>query len=93
MANRMEIGQVADHIGGNFEWEVAPACCDLLKDAVDEEKFVFVSNFTDGGKNAFYMMPVTSEGYFARDNGITISHCPWCGTKISARKQYPTKGA
>jgi hypothetical protein len=34
-------------------------------------------------------MPLTSDGYLARDSGIAISHCPWCGTKIQARKKYP----
>ncbi|RVD64208.1 hypothetical protein [Mesorhizobium sp. M7A.F.Ca.ET.027.03.2.1] len=91
MANRMEFDQNEDHIGGNFEWDVAPSCCDLLKDAVDEEKFIFVSNFASKESNSFYMMPVTSEGYFARESGVSISHCPWCGKKIVATKKYPDK--
>ena len=82
-------GVNSDHIGGNFKWEVSPSCCSLLKSAVDDEQYVFVSNFADGGNNQFYMMPVTSDGEFARDNGIPIGFCPWCGTKIKARKQYP----
>ena len=91
MSEKMKIDQKADHIGGNFEWEKPPKCCGMLKDAVDEEKFIFVSNFTSNDENVFYMMPVMSEGYFARNNGITISHCPWCGTKITGRKRYPLK--
>lgn len=60
---------------------------------MDDERFIFVSNFVDGkeGPNTFYMLPVTSDGYFARSDGIQITHCPWCGTKIDARKRYPTK--
>ncbi|PBB31176.1 hypothetical protein [Mesorhizobium sp. WSM3868] len=90
----MEFDQNKDHIGGNFEWDVAPSCCDLLRGAVDEEKFIFVSNFASKGSNSFYMMPVTSDGYFARESGVTINHCPWCETKISGTKKYPgTKSA
>lgn len=88
----MNPGVNEDHIGGNFKWEVAPSCCSLLKSAVDEEKFVFVSNFTDGGNNSLYMMPVADDGSFARSNGIPIGFCPWCGTKIAVRKKYPKAG-
>ncbi|MER9373660.1 hypothetical protein [Mesorhizobium sp. M0491] len=88
MANRIDVDQNKDHIGGNFDWDVAPSCCDLLKDAVDEEKFIFVSNFVSEESNTFYMLPVTNEGRFARDTGITISFCPWCGTKIVGKKKY-----
>ncbi|AZO54893.1 MULTISPECIES: hypothetical protein [unclassified Mesorhizobium] len=91
MADQMEFDQSKDHVGGNFEWDVAPNCCTLLKAAVDDDKFIFVSNFASEGNNSFYMMPVTSEGYFARDNGVAISHCPWCGTKIVGRKKYTAK--
>ena len=88
MADRMDVDQNEDHIGGNFKWDVPPQCCDMLLMAVEDEKFIFVSNFVSKGENNFYMMPVTSDGYFARDSGIVISHCPWCGTKITAKKHY-----
>jgi hypothetical protein len=93
MSNHIDVHQNNDHIGGNFEWAVEPSCCSLLKDAVDEERFIFVSNFVDkkGGPNTFYMLPVTSDGHLARSDGVQISHCPWCGTKIDARKQYPSE--
>lgn len=89
MSNRIDVDQTPNHIGGNFEWERAPSCCSLLRAAVDEEQFIFVSNFVDGktGPNSFYMLPVTADGMLARSNGVQISHCPWCGTRIEARKR------
>lgn len=84
----------SDHIQGNFEWEIEPYCCDEFKNALDE-KFIFVSNFTDstpekkGFNILFYMMPVTVDGYFARSDGLAIYNCPWCGTEIKGRKKYP----
>lgn len=89
MSRHIDIDQNEDHIGGNFEWETPPDCCGLLKAAVDDEKFVFVSNFTSEGFNSLYMLPVTSDGFLARSNGLPISHCPWCGTEIKVRKKYP----
>jgi hypothetical protein len=91
MSDHLQIDQNEDHIGGNFEWEIEPICqCGRIKEAV-EEKFVFVSNFTDEGFNQFYMMPVAADGTFFRNSGVPISHCPWCGDKIKGRKRYPTQ--
>ncbi len=86
----MSLGLKPDHVGGGFEWEREP-CCDLLKSAVDEEHFVFVSNFVGGPEkaNSFYIMTLGSDGRLARSDGLSISYCPWCGTKINARKLYP----
>lgn len=85
-----ELGINDDHVGGYFEWDVEPECkCGLLKGAV-EEGFVFVSNITSGGFNSFYMMPLITDGSPARDDGVAISHCPWCGDQIQGRKRYPT---
>lgn len=92
MSQHIEVDQNADHVGGAFEWETPPQCCEMLPAAVDDEQFIFVSNFTSGGASNFYMLPVTASGYLARENGIAISHCPWCGTKITAKKRYPPKG-
>ncbi|WP_082467878.1 MULTISPECIES: hypothetical protein [unclassified Sphingomonas] len=93
MADRINIEQNADHVGGKFKWEREPSCCDRLKLAVDDDRFIFVSNFVDGaeGSNTFYMMPVDSEGYLVRSKGVVIEHCPWCGSKIDGRKRYPRK--
>ena len=91
MAKQIDVDQNHDHIGGNFEWEIEPDCsCGRLKDAV-EEKFIFVSNFTDHGFNSFYMLPVDSDGSLFRSDGVPIAHCPWCGDKIKGRKKYPTR--
>lgn len=93
MSDRIELDQNDDHVGGRFQWEREPSCCSQLKAAIDEDKFIFVSNFVDGenGPNSFYMMPVDADGYLARSKGVQISHCPWCGTAIDARKHYPAK--
>lgn len=87
---QIDLGLKPDHVGGGFEWEREP-CCDLLKAAVDEERFVFVSNFVGGLEkaNSFYIMTLDADGRLARSDGLTISYCPWCGTKINARKHYP----
>jgi hypothetical protein len=91
MGNQLRIGQNEDHIGGNFEWEVEPSCgCGRIKEAV-ADKFLFVSNFTDGGFNLFYMLPVAADGTLFRSDGVPISHCPWCGDKIKGRKKYSAK--
>lgn len=83
------LGQNHDHIGGNFDWEFAPDCsCGLLKAAIDEEKFLFVSNFTDGKWNVCYMVPLASDGQPVRSNGVNISYCPWCGDRITVKKRY-----
>ncbi len=84
----VEFNPKPDHVHGNFEWEKEPSCCENLLQAL-EEKFVFVSNFTDGGMNQIYMMPLISGGYLAKSDGIPIHHCPWCGEKLKVRKKYP----
>jgi hypothetical protein len=86
------LGMNEDHVGGHFKWDVEPNCqCGQLKAAVDEERFVFVSNITDHGSNLFYIIPLTSDGTPARSDGIPIQHCPWCGDKIKGKKLYPKK--
>lgn len=91
MSDKIQFDQNHDHIGGNFTWEVEPNCkCGKIKEAVDAQ-FVFVSNFTDGGFNQFYMMPVTADGYLIYGDGLPIHHCPWCGDKIKGRKKYSSK--
>lgn len=86
------LGQNKDHIGGNFQWEIPPKCsCGMFRKAIDEDKFIFVSNFTDGRWNTFYIMPLAADGGLARSDGIPISNCPWCGDKIKARKLYPSE--
>jgi hypothetical protein len=89
MADKLNINLKADHIGGGFEWEREPRCCDLFRDAVEENKIVFVSNFSDSGNNLFYMMPVDADGELFKGDGVGISFCPWCGTKITGHKKYP----
>jgi len=91
VSNHLEIAQNKDHIGGNFRWEVEPNCrCGMLKTAI-EDKFLFVSNFTDAGFNQVYMLPVSSDGTLFKSDGVPIAHCPWCGEKINCRKKYPAK--
>jgi hypothetical protein len=91
-----DLGQNKDHVWPNFKWEKRPNCkCGMLVRAVEEEKFVFVSNFSDGQgdqkSNMFYIMPLASDGEFVRSDGLPIHHCPWCGDKIVGRKLYPKK--
>jgi len=84
-----QLGMNEDHVGGHFNWKVEPKCsCGRLLKAV-EERFVFVSNFTDENSNQFYMMPMMADGTLARENGVPISNCPWCGDKIRGLKLYP----
>lgn len=86
----MKITQPADHIEGGFSWEIEPKCqCGQLQIAI-KDHFIFVSNFTEGGFNMFYMMPTCADGSFAKSDGVPIQHCPWCGDKIKGRKKYPT---
>ena len=88
---KINIEQEKNHIGGNFKWEIEPNCkCGIFKKAV-EEQFIFASNITNDGFNTFYMMPVTADGYLIRENGVPISHCPWCGDEIKGKKNYTTK--
>lgn len=93
MSNKIEFDQNEDHVFGKFQWEIEPKCCDLLKTAIEEDKFVFCSNFTGDGKNQFYIMPVDAEGYLVKSSGIPISFCPWCGTQIKGRKLYKKREA
>jgi len=88
MSNKIDFDLKPDHIGGGFEWEHEPKCsCGRLKDAVTEG-FIFVSNVTDEGSNMFYMMPIQADGTLVRNTGVPITHCPWCGDKISGHKKY-----
>jgi hypothetical protein len=87
--------QVKDHVWPNFKWEKKPECqCGQLARAV-EDKFLFVSNFTDGKEaqksNVFYMMPLAADGTPIRSDGVPIHFCPWCGDRIVGRKSYPKK--
>jgi len=85
------LGMNEDHVGGYFKWDVEPACsCGKLKEAV-EDRFIFVSNFTDEDSNTFYFMPLAADGSTFRSDGVPIAHCPWCGDKIKGKKKYPTK--
>ena len=82
------LGMNKDHVSGSFEWEVEPNCsCGMLANAV-EDKMIFVSNFTDEKSNQFYFMPLDSDGELFRENGVSISNCPWCGDKIQGKKKY-----
>lgn len=84
----MSIGIRSDHVMGSSQWKKPPTCCKQLKDAF-EEKFLFASNFVEGEKdqsNLIYMMPVDDTGELVRRDGVGISHCPWCGTKLNIRK-------
>lgn len=80
------LGPPADHVGGDFEWEVAPDCCGRLLDAIDQEKFVFVSSLTSAAGHWLYILPLNSAGALARTGGVELAYCPWCGAKIRARK-------
>ena len=92
MSESIRLNLKEDHVAGGFEWEIAPNCCDELKQALDA-RFVFVSNITDYGANQFYIMPLDSDGSLFRRKGVEISHCPWCGEKIIARKKYGNQKA
>jgi hypothetical protein len=89
----IDLGLNRDHVGGTFEWDCEPSCCDMFKDAVDGEKFVFVSNFVSGPEdhksNNLYIMTLAHDGEFARSDGISISFCPWCVAKADGFKKYP----
>lgn len=71
---------------GHFTWKQRPDCrCGELARAVEAEK-VFVSRETVGEgatrSNRFYILPVSGDGFFAMDEGLTINCCPWCGDGI-----------
>jgi hypothetical protein len=77
-----------DHVGGSFEWEIEPNfSCGNVKQAV-EDRFLCLSNFTDQGSNIFYVLLVGSDGTIVKNDGVPISHCPWCGDKIDGHKKY-----
>lgn len=76
-----------EHIGGNFEWDQKPTCCDLLIAAVDEYRFVFVSDVTVGKENSFYMMPLADNGEVIDEGGFPIHFCPWCGNRLHGKKK------
>ena len=89
----MSVDLKADHVHGGFEWEKEPACsCGQFAQAI-EDKVIFVSNFTVGGCNLCYFLPLDADGELYRSDGVNISHCPWCGDKIEARKKYPRRSA
>ncbi|WP_417257161.1 hypothetical protein [Celeribacter halophilus] len=89
MQNDLDIPQ--NHIGGNFKWDIPPKCtCGMFRDAIEKEHFVFVSDRLHKGWNGFYMHPVCANGESVRADGISITHCPFCGDEIKAKKFYPT---
>lgn len=85
---KIEIAIPEDHVEGGFKWSKAPTCrCGQLAHAF-EEKFFFVSNFTDGDEATVYMMPVDAAGFMVRSSGVAIANCPWCGDKIRVSKSH-----
>lgn len=81
----------AGDVWGSFRWAERPVCsCGQLAAAV-ESKLVFVSAETVGEGvrrgNLFYVLPVSGDGFFALDEGIAISCCPWCGDEIVGRRR------
>ena len=76
-----------NHANGDFEWDVPPSCCSLLKTCF-EDKGIFVSNFVEEGFNHCYLQPVTAEGDWLYSKGVPIRFCPFCGTKIQVLKKY-----
>ena len=80
----------AGDVWGSFSWAQRPDCsCGRLA-AVVESKLIFVSTETigaEGASNLFYLLPVGGDGFFALDEGIAISCCPWCGDKIVGRRK------
>ena len=88
MSNKIDLNFKPDHIAGGFEWERPPRCsCGRLKQAVDDG-VIFVSNFTDVGSNLLYLVPLRADGTLFKNDGLPISHCPWCGDKITGHKKY-----
>lgn len=76
-----------DHVGGNFGWVKPPTCCEQFKDAIEDRKFFFVSNFVENDNSMIYMIPTEPDGSHATSKGIAISYCPFCGTKTAVRKK------
>ena len=94
MRQQIDLRLGKNHVGGGFEWSTEPICsCGKVKEAVDEGKYLFVSNFTEADYNIFYMMPLAADGTLARNQGVEISHCPWCGDQIKGQKKYATRSA
>lgn len=96
MAGQIELDLKPKHIGGNIKWAKKPTCsCGNLIAAIEDDKFVFVSDFVfgegDDQYNGFYMMPVGADGYLTRSKGVAIENCPWCGDPIRGLKKYPKK--
>jgi hypothetical protein len=86
MDHIIRIDVSADDVWGSFAWDVRPSCsCGQLAVAV-ENQIIFVSpqRVGEGEKasNLFYWLPVKGDGFFALNEGIAISCCPWCGDKI-----------
>jgi hypothetical protein len=85
----------ADDVWGSFNWEVRPKCsCGQLAAAV-EDKLIFVSPKVVGEgartSNQFYLLPVRGDGFFALNEGVAISRCPWCGDEIIGRRTHAGK--
>ena len=80
----------ADDVWGRFSWAQRPICsCGQLAQAV-EEQLIFVSPELTGegdqATNLFYLLPVSGDGFFALNEGLPISCCPWCGDRIIGRR-------
>jgi hypothetical protein len=91
MKELQRVNVSASDVWGSFRWAERPVCsCGQLAAAV-ENKLVFVSTETVGeGErqgNLFYVLPVSGDGFFALDEGVAISCCPWCGDEIVGRRQ------
>lgn len=87
MAGRIALDIPEDHVGGNFEWDEKPECCDLMAEAIDTVKCVFVSNVSIGDQNSFYMQLVCADGELADESGFPIYYCPWCGSSLHGKKK------
>jgi hypothetical protein len=90
MSDRNYLTVSADDVWGNFSWALPPDCrCGQLRKAV-EDGLIFVSDTVlekgEGQTNQFYILPVQGDGFFALNEGVAISCCPWCGDAISGRK-------
>lgn len=94
MSANNRLGMIENHVGGFFEWAIEPNCkCGMLKSAV-EEGFMFVGNFVDAERgNNFYFMPLLADGTLARDDGVSMLYCPWCGDEIRGSKHYPKRSS
>ncbi len=81
----------AGDVWGSFIWAERPVCsCGQLVAAV-ENKLIFVSTEMVGEdetrSNLFYLLPVGGDGFFALNEGVAISCCPWCGDPIVGQRQ------